>query len=196
MGCSGGGGVKIEGGVKLSILYGTSFVSFRPGCCKFQTDTFSETKTFEPLRFTCMELTKTETGTAKIWRYSISSCVPAFQILANYFEVNDLFTWGYRFSVPNFQDSSPISPFSLHALYVLHPRTTEASGIFTTTGRILFYNNWKETYGKMQMHCSEFQQWLIHLNTHTRCEYRPYSLVPDPQISRKCKTSVIPERVI
>jgi hypothetical protein len=27
-----------------------------------------------------------------------------------------------------------------------HPRTTEASGIFTTTGRILFYNRWKRKF--------------------------------------------------
>ena len=44
------------------------------------------------------------------------------------------------------------------------PRTAEASGIFTTTGRILFYNSWKENFGKLQMHCSEFHEWLIHLN--------------------------------
>jgi hypothetical protein len=78
---------------------------------------------------------------ASLARAASTTCVRA-KSLTNYFEVNDLFTWGYRFLVPNFQDSlSPISPFSLHALYVLHPRTTEASGIFTTTGRILFYNN-------------------------------------------------------
>jgi hypothetical protein len=46
---------------------------------------------------------------------------------------------------------------------------------FTTTGRILFYNSWKETFEKLQMHCSEFQQWLIHLNTHR--------WVPPPQFS-------------
>jgi hypothetical protein len=41
-----------------------------------------------------------------------------------------------------------------------HP--AESSWIFTTTGRILFYNSWKETFGKLQIHCSEFksQQWL------------------------------------
>ena len=40
------------------------------------------------------------------------------------------------------------------------------------------------------MHCSEFQQWLIHLNTHvsTAPKHSPvrvpaYNLVPDPQIS-------------
>jgi hypothetical protein len=53
----------------------------------------------------CIQLTKTETGTAKISLYSISSCVRA-KSLTNYFEVNDLFTWGYRFLVPNFQDST------------------------------------------------------------------------------------------
>jgi hypothetical protein len=63
-----------------------------------------------------MQLTKTETGTTKISLYSISSCIRA-KSLTNYFEINDLFTWGYLFLVPNFQDSlSPISPFSLHAL--------------------------------------------------------------------------------
>jgi hypothetical protein len=58
-------------------------------------------------------------------------------------------------------------------LMVSHPRTAESSGIFTTTGRILFYNNWKETFRKLQTYCSEFQQWLIHLNTHN-----PVSTVP------------------
>jgi hypothetical protein len=48
---------------------------------------------------------------------------------------------------------------------------TPGPGIFTTTGRIRFYNSWKETFGKLQMHCSEFQQWLIHLNSH-RCILR------------------------
>jgi hypothetical protein len=28
---------------------------------------------------------------------------------------------------------------------VCHPQTVEVSGIFTTTGRILFYNNWPPT---------------------------------------------------
>ncbi len=28
----------------------------------------------------------------------------------------------------------------------------------------LFYNIWKENFGKLQMHCSEFCEWLIHLN--------------------------------
>ncbi len=45
-----------------------------------------------------------------------------------------------------------------------HPRTSEASGIFTTTGRILFYNSWKENFGKLQIQCSEFHGWQIHLN--------------------------------
>jgi hypothetical protein len=43
-------------------------VSFRPACGKVQVDTFSKTMTFQPLkqeRFVCMQLTKTETGTAK-----------------------------------------------------------------------------------------------------------------------------------
>ncbi len=31
---------------------------------------------------------------------------------------------------------------------------------FYHTGRILFYNSWKETFGKLQMYCSEFHQWL------------------------------------
>ena len=59
----------------------------------------------------------------------------------------------------------------IHDTYTRHPHTVETSGIFTTTGRILFYNIlWKETFGKSQMHWSdwsEFQQWIIHLNTHT-----------------------------
>ena len=62
---------------------------------------------------------------------------------------------------------------------------------FYRTGRILFYNSWKETFGKLRMYCSEFQQWLIHLDTH-HGEY-PYSLVPNPQIFRKCEASTIPE---
>ena len=44
-------------------------------------------------------------------------------------------------------------------------RTTQ--GIFTTTVQILFYNRWKQNFtscGKLQMHCSEFHQWLIHFN--------------------------------
>jgi hypothetical protein len=32
---------------------------------------------------------------------------------------------------------------------------------------------------------------LIHLNE-TQCVYRPYSLVPDPQISRNCEAFAIP----
>jgi hypothetical protein len=48
-----------------------------------------------------------------------------------------------------------------------HPsRTAEDSGIFTTTGRILFYNSWKENVWNLQIYCSEFRQWLIYLNTH------------------------------
>jgi hypothetical protein len=58
-----------------------------------------------------------------------------------------------------------------------HPRTAEASGIFTTTGRLLFYNSWKEN---LKMHCSEFHEWLIHLNRKHGASYCPYSLVPDP----------------
>ena len=90
------------------------------------------------------------------------------------------------------------NPWSLRRPWVghCHPRTAEASRIFTTTGRILFYNSWKETFGKLQMHCSEFQQWLIHLNTHPWGEYCPYSLVPDPQISKNCEASAIPGRVV
>ena len=37
----------------------------------------------------------------------------------------------------------------------------------------------KENFGKLEMHCSEFHQWLIHLNKN--CLYCPYSLVPYPQ---------------
>ncbi len=58
----------------------------------------------------------------------------------------------------------------------------------------LFYNSWKETFGKLKRHCSEFRQWLIHSNTHKKkililCGYCPYSLVPDPHISWKCESS-------
>ncbi len=38
---------------------------------------------------------------------------------------------------------------------------------------------------------TEFQQWLIHLDTHT-CEYRPYSLVPTPKFGG-CEASAIPD---
>ena len=48
-----------------------------------------------------------------------------------------------------------------------HPRTPEDSGILTTTGRFLFYNIWKETFGKFKMHCSEFHEWHIHLHTYS-----------------------------
>jgi len=69
-------------------------VPFRLGCGKVETDTISKTMTFQPLkqeRFTCMQLTKTETRTAKSSLYSISSDVRA-ESLTNDFEVNDLFT--------------------------------------------------------------------------------------------------------
>jgi hypothetical protein len=38
-----------------------------------------------------------------------------------------------------------------------------------------------ENYGKIQMNCSEFHQWLLHVNNHHFDEYWPYSLVPDLQ---------------
>ncbi len=60
-----------------------------------------------------------------------------------------------------------------------HPRTVKASGIFTTTGRILFYNSWKDNFGKLQVYCSEFHEWQIHLNSKHGVLYWPYSLVPD-----------------
>jgi hypothetical protein len=77
---------------------------------------------------------------------------------------------------------------------VSHPRTAKASGIFTTTGRILFYNGWKENFGKLQVYCSEFHEWQIHLNTKHDALYCPYSLVPDPQnfsIFLKCESSAV-----
>jgi len=57
-----------------------------------------------------------------------------------------------------------------------HPRTAEGSGIFifTTLGRILFYNNWKENFGKFEIHWSEFHEWLKEICT-------VHSLAPDPQ---------------
>ena len=61
----------------------------------------------------------------------------------------------------------------------------EVWGIFTT-GRILFYNSWKDTLVKFQSH-SGFHEWLIHLHSGHYC---PYSLVPVPQISKNCETSV------
>jgi hypothetical protein len=50
------------------------------------------------------------------------------------------------------------------------------------------YHNWtnsileqlKTNFGKWQMHCFEFHQWLIHLNPKHVALYCPYSLVPDP----------------
>ncbi len=54
------------------------------------------------------------------------------------------------------------------------------SYFYLVTG-ILFYNRWKETFGKLQMHCSEFHEWLIHLNTENGALYCPYTLVPDSQ---------------
>jgi hypothetical protein len=72
------------------------------------------------------------------------------------------------------------SHFIDHQLSSYHPRTVETSGILTTTGRILFYNSWKENFGKLQIHCSEFHEWLIHLNRKHGFSYCPYSLVPDP----------------
>jgi hypothetical protein len=55
------------------------------------------------------------------------------------------------------------------------------SGIFTTTARILFCNRLKQNCGKLQMYCSEFNQWLIHFNTTHGELYCPYSLVQDHQ---------------
>jgi hypothetical protein len=79
---------------------------------------------FQPLtqeRFVCMQLTKTEAGTTKSWLYSISSGV-CDKSITNYFDVNDFITWGYRFLVPNFQDSfSPKAPFSLDVLFHQDP---------------------------------------------------------------------------
>ncbi len=73
-----------------------------------------------------------------------------------------------------------------HKTFVVHYQATEGrfriQGIFTTTGRILFYNSWKENFGKLKMHCSEFQEWLIHLYTEHGALYCPYTLVPDPHI--------------
>ena len=39
--------------------------------------------------------------------------------------------------------------------------------------------------------CSEFHQWLIHLNNKNGIFYWPYSLVPDPQFSWNCESSTI-----
>ncbi len=44
-----------------------------------------------------------------------------------------------------------IGSISLHPLFLPH-------------GRILFYNSWKVTFGKLHMDCSEFHEWLIHLH--------------------------------
>ena len=42
--------------------------------------------------------------------------------------------------------------------------------------------------GNCKIHCCEFHQWLLHFNNHQGGAYCPYSLVPDPQISRNCET--------
>ena len=68
-----------------------------------------------------------------------------------------------------------------HGSLIHHPRMSDYSWIFTTTARILFYNNWKENCRKLQMNCSEFHEWLIHLNNTHGELYCPYSLAPDPQ---------------
>ena len=62
---------------------------------------------------------------------------------------------------------------------------------FYHTGRNLFYNSWKDDFGKLHMHCSEFHQWLIHLHTHPGV-YLPYSLVPDLQFSWNCESFSVP----
>ncbi len=75
-----------------------------------------------------------------------------------------------------------------------HTHTEEASGNFTTTGRILFYNIFTQKNWKLQVHCSEFHAWQIHLNTKHGALYCPYSLVPDPQnfsIFLKCEASAV-----
>ena len=58
--------------------------------------------------------------------------------------------------------------YNMYIYIFIHPRMADDSRIFSTTGRILFYNSWKENCGKLQMHYSEFHQWLIHLNTKQR----------------------------
>ncbi len=55
--------------------------------------------------------------------------------------------------------------FNLHSYILTHPRTTETSGMFTTTGRILFYNSWTQNFGKLKTNCSEFHEWLMHLTS-------------------------------
>ncbi len=54
---------------------------------------------------------------------------------------------------------------SHNKIHDTHPRTTETSGIFTTTGRILFkLQQMKRKLWTIEIHCSEFHEWLIHLN--------------------------------
>jgi hypothetical protein len=81
-------------------------------------------------------------------------------------------------------------------LIFTHIPPTDGKGFrdFYHTGRILFYNSWKEIFGKLQVHCSEFHEWQIHLNTKHGALYCPYSLVPDPQnfsIFLKCEAFTI-----
>ena len=63
---------------------------------------------------------------------------------------------------------------------VSHPRMVKASGIFTTTGRIIFYNRWKDNFGKLQVYCTEFHEWLIHLNRKHGCFLLPLQFSTGP----------------
>jgi hypothetical protein len=81
-------------------------------------------------------------------------------------------------------------------LRLYHPRMADDSGIFTTTGRILFYNSWKETCAKLQLSFLEFHQWLIHENNKHSGTYHPSTLVSwasDQAYSRPGQTLKKPE---
>jgi hypothetical protein len=63
-----------------------------------------------------------------------------------------------------------------------------------------FYHNWTNSIlQQLKRNFWEIADALFRISTMTnsfkyshRCEYRPYSLVPDPQISRNCEDFVIP----
>jgi hypothetical protein len=91
-----GFGTDARGDVKWAFCSGYVYCAFPTWCGKVEEDTFQGRwhSKFQPLkheRFACMQLTKTETETAKSSLYSISSGVRA-ESLTNYLEDNDLFT--------------------------------------------------------------------------------------------------------
>jgi hypothetical protein len=67
-------------------------------------------------------------------------------------------------------------------------------------GLTYFYHNWTNSIlQQLKRNFWKIADALFRISTMTNlfkyCDYRPYSLVPDPQICRKCEASAIPERV-